>query len=272
MEKNHKEMNEYRKQLIYPGYAVTVVGLLLFIFLQGTYWIVVGIVLFFVGIWLFVGGKSEIKRIKYEMKEQFISEQAKELFGGKFTQLGYQLDDDYRKFGIPLYGDSIIASHIVQGNYRDVGFKFHDLDMSSTKYIRGDESSGSRTETKKIFAGIAVIASVQEESDEFIVISPKKKKKKYSYDGSSKYFYKHFKVSSSSKEYEERFINVQFLEAFFGSITKYGRMYFAKKGGEYCILLEHKQLFNFLEIKDSIHENFEYEMNIPKDIINNIIL
>jgi hypothetical protein len=273
MEKELKDIQEYQQKFVYPGLIMSLVGLVLFIIAQGSVWMVAGVLLFFIGIALVVHARGAIKDIRYKMKESFINEQANLIYqDARFTYGGFDVVNELEASLLPIGGSEAKATNVVYGTYHGMKFNFHDLDVITKKYIRGDESGGSRTETKVIFSGLMFVVESKEETKDYIVISAKKRKKKrYSFDGSSKYFNKHFTVESSSEDFTKDFINPLFLESFFNAIDKYGKLSFSFVDGRYYFLIEHPKLFNFLKVEDKMKTQFDYDISLPKELIKHFI-
>lgn len=273
MEKELKDILEYQQKFVYPGLVMAIGGAVIFVVMQGSVWMVAGILLFFIGIALAVHARGAIKEIRFEMKEKFINEQANLIYeDARFTFGGYDILSELETAMLPIGGSEAKATHIVSGNYHNMKFNFQELDVLSKKYVRGDESGGSRTETKVVFSGILFVVDSNEQTEDYIVVSPKKKKKKrYSFDGSAKYFNKHFNVDSSSEDLIKDFVNPLFLESYFNAFDKYGKMSLSYVKGKYYFLIEHPRVFNFLKIEDKMKPQFEYDISLPKELIKHFI-
>ncbi len=268
----NEDIRQYRNMFVIPGLIAIVVGLILFIMFSNSALSVVGILVMVIGAFFVVHAKSEINKIRNELRIKFIKDEvSKEYEEAKFSISYQSIYNEYVTSKIPLIGNEVNGSNFVSGIYGGFNFKLCDIDMTSKKYIRGDDSQGSRTETKSIFNGVAFFADNNTQSEDYIVISPKKNKKRYSFNGESKYLYKNFKVESSSKDYEAEVIDQLFLEAFFRTIDKYGPIHFSKVNGKYTLLINRPQIFNFKVFSDKVRDDFEYELSIPKDLIKNLI-
>jgi|GEM_PF-1789692 len=269
----NNEIKSLQHRFLYPGIIVTLLGIIIFIVFSGSALSVLGIVMAAVGIFLMVFANGEIKDIHLEIKEKTILNLLKKYYiNPTYSSGGIDVNSEARQSQLNIQGDRAVATNILYGSFRNVKFSLKNLSVTTSKYIRGDESGPSRNEVKSIFNGLFMTCIIENPLKGSLIIKAKKhRKKRYLYDGTLEGFYKHFKVLCDDSNLEKTMITHTFIESFYDFINKGNKIQFSYVDGRFFITIENVTIFNRTKINEKVLSQFEEDVQIAKLLISSLI-